>query len=301
LRDSAGELLCAPMPRAHPASRQPGIPYASELARRFFTSDGPHILGSRGIPGYLGSMSQLTRDQFLKLIAAGGASFLGLNIPAPAQELLKGPAIPWGRLKFTGEYGDQEDWHVHPQGDLNLIDSIRNGTSVNLDKKWNVADVADLKSMTQYPFLFMHGEIAPELDATSVQNLREYLLAGGFLFAEDCVNGYGHHGSNRANDYFFRAMMGQMPSVLPGSTIVQLPMDHPIFHCFYHFDVWPHMQGTNHGPQGVMYDGRLVGLISPSDLHCGWVNGDRWFGEGKQRQAMQMGANIYLYAMTQAS
>jgi hypothetical protein len=92
-----------------------------------------------------------------------------------------------------------------------------------------------------------------------------------------------------------------MPKVLPGAKIEPLPMDHPIFHCFFHMDFWPHMQGTPHGPQGLYYNGRLAGLISPSDLHCGWVNGDRWFGPGMQRLAMQMGTNIYLYAMTQAT
>jgi len=260
-------------------------------------------------------MSHLTREHFLKLLAAGGASFLGLNGTAAAQQeqgavanepavadtLLKGPLIPWGRLKYTGENGDREDWHVHPHGDLNLIDSVRSDTSVNLEKKWNVADIEDINSMTQYPFLFMHGEIAPVLDDAAAQNLREYLLRGGFLFAEDCVNGYGHHGNNGQNDYFFRSVIDQLPNVLPGSKIEQIPLDHPLFHCFYHFDEWPHMQGTNWGPQGLMYDGRLVALISPSDLHCGWVNGDRWFGAGKQRTAMQMGTNIYLYAMTRAS
>ncbi len=246
-------------------------------------------------------MSQLTRERFLKLVAAGGASFLGLNSLVSAQDVPKGPLVPWGRLKFTGEEGNTDDWHVHPHGDINLIDLIRDDTTTNIEKKWNVADVADLTTMTQYPFLFMHGEIGPELDDTARKNLREYFLRGGFLFAEDCVNGYGHHGSNRTNDYFFQAMMSQIPAILPEAKIELLPMDHPLFHCFYHFDQWPHMQGTPHGPHGVILDGRVVALLSPSDLHCGWTNGDRWFYPGAQRKAMQMGANIYLYAMTQAA
>lgn len=233
------------------------------------------------------------------LLAAGGASFLGLNSFGATTPM--GPPVPWGRLKYIGENGDDQDWHVHPHGDINLMDLIRDETSANLGKKWNVADVANLDSMTQYPFLFMHGEIGPVLDATAQQNLREYFLRGGFLFAEDCVVGYNHHGFNKGNDFFFQAMMAQLPSVLPGAKIEQLPMDHPIFHCFYHFNEWPHMQGTPHGPQGLIYDGRVVAIVSPSDLHCGWVNGDNWFGPGKQRLAMQMGANIYLYAMTRTA
>ncbi|HEY0255958.1 MAG TPA: DUF4159 domain-containing protein [Candidatus Methylacidiphilales bacterium] len=246
-------------------------------------------------------MAQLTRDQFLKMIAAGTASFLGLQSTVYGQEAPKGPLVPWSRLKFIGEMGDDQDWHVHPHGDLNLIDSIRDQTSVNLDKKWNVADVDNLNSMVQYPFLFMHGEIAPILTPQSRQNLREYLMRGGFLFAEDCVCGYSHHGGNKLNDYFFRAMAGELTALLPGATFEQLSPDHPLFRCFYHFDVWPHMQGYPHGPWGLTYNGRLAALLSPSDLHCGWTNGDTWFGTDKRIAAMQMGTNIYMYAMTQGT
>jgi hypothetical protein len=252
-------------------------------------------------------MSTITREQFIKLISAGGASFLGLDSLASAADLLKGPLVPWSRLKFIGEGSNQEDWHVHPQGDLNLLDSIRGQTSVNIDKKWNVADITKLDSMTQFPFLFMHGEIAPVFDDNSKNNLREYLMRGGFLFAEDCVNGYGHHGGNRNNDYFFQAVVQQLPSILPGSKLEKLPPDHPVFHCYHHFDPndkniingMPHMQGNPHGLHAVSLDGRIVALVSPSDLHCGWVNGDAWFYPGATRDALQMGINIYLYAMTQ--
>jgi hypothetical protein len=245
-------------------------------------------------------MSSISREHFLKLLTAGGASFLGLDSIAPADSLIKGPPVPWSRLKYVGEDGDQDDWHVHPQGDLNLLDSLREQSSINIDKKWNVADVSDLPSMAQYPFLFMHGEIEPVLDDTARANMREYLLRGGFIFAEDCVNGYGHHGNNGINDFFFLSMINQLPAILPGSKLEKLPFDHPVFHCFHHFDNGiPHMQGTPHGLHAVTYDDRVVALISPSDLHCGWTNGDGWFGEGKSRLSMQMGINIYLYAMTQ--
>jgi hypothetical protein len=247
-------------------------------------------------------MTPITRDQFLKLIAAGGASFLGLNSDLLGQEASpKGPIVPWGRLKFTAENGDHDDWHVHPNGDLNLIDSIRDQTSVNLEKKWNVAEISDLNSMIAYPFLFMHAEMAPVLSDNERQNLREYLLRGGFLYAEDCVCGYLHHGANMQNDFFFRAMQGELSVLIPGAKLEQIPLGHPVFHCFYHIDTWPHMQGFPHGPWGLTYNGRLISLLSPSDLHCGWTNGDTWFGPGKQRQAMQMGTNIYVYAMTQLS
>ena len=194
-------------------------------------------------------MPELTRPDFLKLMAAGGASFLGLQSLAFASTP-NGPLVPWGRLRYTGESGDNDDWHVHPNGDINLMDLIRNETTANMEKKWNVASISDLNSMVQYPFLFMHGEVSPVLDNGARQNLKEYFLRGGFLYAEDCVVGYNHHGNNKNNDFFFRTMAQELPALLPGSTLQQLPNDHPVFNCFYHFTEWPHMQGFPHGPHG---------------------------------------------------
>jgi hypothetical protein len=124
-------------------------------------------------------------------------------------------------------------------------------------------------------------------------NLREYLLRGGFLFAEDCVN------SASAGDDFFRGMAGvDFPKMFPEAKLERLPLDHPVFHCFYDFPQGiPHMHGIPHGLHGLTLNGRLLALLSPSDIHCGWTNGDKWYGHVKQVQSIQMGINIYLYAM----
>ena len=146
----------------------------------------------------------------------------------------------------------------------------------------------------------MHSEMGPELSDTDRANLREYLQRGGFLFAEDCVNGKMR--SDRSGDEFFRKMAEvEYSKILPGAKVERLPNDHPIFHCFYHFkNGLPHMQGWPHGLHGVTVNDRLVSVLSPSDIHCGWANGDRWFGTGKRMEAFKMGVNIYLYAMTGA-
>ena len=106
-------------------------------------------------------MNEITRQQFLKLLAAGGASFFGLP-PLMFGEEKRGPVSPWARLKFQGRGGDGDDWNVHPNGDLNLIDAIRTESSANVEKHWNVAEVDKLATMTAFPFVFMHGDVAPE-------------------------------------------------------------------------------------------------------------------------------------------
>jgi len=241
---------------------------------------------------------EISREKFLKLLAAGGASLLGFSANLFGEQN-RGPVSPWARLKYPGRGGDNDDWNVHPNGDLNLLDAMREETTLNVDKRWNVAEVDKLSTLTPFPFLFMHGDVAPELDDAERANLREYLLRGGFLFAEDCVNGKRHHGS-LSDEFFMQMAEVEIPKIFPDAKLERLPFDHPVFHCFYHFNEGqPHMQGRQHGLHGVTVDGRLVMLLSPADTHCGWTNGDRWFGRGKQMQAFQMGCNIYLHAMTQ--
>jgi len=244
-------------------------------------------------------MSEISRSHFLKLIAAGGASFLGLSQFSLAEPPKKGPYSPWARLKFMCENGDDDDWNVHPNGDLNLIDAANEQTSMILEKEWNVADINKLDTMTAFPFLFMHADVKPDLDDLARANLREYMLRGGFLFAEDCVNGKRNQGG--FNDGFFRKMAEQeIPKIFPDARLERLPNDHPVFHTVYHLkNGIPHMQGVPHGLHAVTVQGRVVMLLSPSDIHCGWTNGERWFGPEKGAQALEMGINIYAYAMTQ--
>jgi hypothetical protein len=244
--------------------------------------------------------SGVTRKRFLKLAAACGVSLLAMpRLLRAADSELRGPLLTWARLKFTCRGGDDDDWNVHPNGDLNLIDAIRRQTSANVEKHWYVADVSRLETMTPFPFIFMHAELAPALTDGERANLREHLLRGGFLFAEDCVNGKGR--SDRSKDEFFRRMVQvEFPKILPEARLEKLPDDHPVFHCFHDLkDGMPNMNGLPHGLHGLMLNGRVVAFLSGSDIHCGWANGDQWFGHAQQVRAMQMGINIYLFALTQ--
>ena len=267
-------------------------------------------------------MDEISRQKFMKLLAAGGASFLGISRALRAQDSnvvtpqfsgntpiqqvqppsvadKRGPLAPWARLKYTCRGDDNDDWNVHPNGDLNLIDVIREQSTANVRKHWNIAEISSLDSMTAFPFLFMHSELAPDMEDDHRANLREYLLRGGFLFAEDCVKGKLR--SDGSGDEFFRKMAEEeFAKIFPEGKLEKLPYDHPVFHCFHHFDDGcPHMQGVQHGLHGLTVNGRVVALLSPSDLHCGWANGAQWFSPEQQQKSFHMGTNIYLYAMTQ--
>ncbi len=244
----------------------------------------------------------MNRRNFLATMTALGASPLMLQKLLAAKQR-RGSEARWGRLKFNIHTDDTEAWGVHPQGDMNLIDHVWEHTSVNLNNQWNVADVESLEEMTQFPFIFMHSEGKPELTDRGRQNIREYLLRGGFIFAEDCVIGRmnGREANRNRSDLFFLRMIEEFPKILPEAKLEKLPLDHPLYHTVFHLrDGLPVMQGTAHGGWGLTINGRLVAFLSPSDNHCGWANGNVWFGRKKGRESLQFGTNLYVYAMTQS-
>jgi hypothetical protein len=241
----------------------------------------------------------MTRRAFVKALALGGLSGLAGIRSARADGEPRGATVDWARLKFTCWKGNTDNWNVHPQGDLNLIEHLNARTTVRIRNKWNVADGTRLHEMTQYPFLFMTAELPPELGSAERANLREYLLRGGVIFAEDCVIGKTHkNGTGLPVDAFFLGMSQEFRRILPEARLERVPLSHPVFHCFYDLpDGLPVMQGVAHGLHGLFLEGRVVAFLSASDNHCGWAGS--FFKKEMNTAALQMGTNIYIYAMTQ--
>ncbi len=264
-----------------------------------------------------------SRRDFIRLMAAGGLSFLGSPLAARMIDDLglstelrragvddasnggesgRGALATWGRLRFRGTtplgLSNDDDWNAHPHGDLNLIGSINQQTSAIIEPKWNVADVAELDTMCRFPLLFMHAEIAVDLSRDEQDHLRDYLDRGGFLYAEDCVNGKYAHGQPYGSwDYFFQSMLPLLRGLFIDATLERLDDRHEIFHSFFDLPNQPIMQGANNPGWGLTHRGRLVAYLSSGDAHCGWANSS-WFGQRKSDEALKMGANVYVYAMT---
>jgi len=134
-----------------------------------------------------------------------------------------------------------------------------------------------------------HGNVV--FNENEVQNLRTYLLAGGFLHIDD---NYG------MKDY----AMSQMQKVFPDLQWVELPYSHPIFQKPYHFpDGLPKFhEHDNKAPQAfaLIYEGRVVCLLTyECDLGDGWedkrVHND---SEESRLNALRMGANIVQYVFS---
>jgi hypothetical protein len=144
-----------------------------------------------------------------------------------------------------------------------------------------------------YPFVHMTGHGNVVFSNTDAENLRNYMLGGGFLHIDD----------NYGMDKFVRT---EIKKIFPNNDLVELPYTHDIFHQKYNFPKGlpkVHEHDKNR-PQafGILYQGRLVLLYTfESDLGDGWedseVHGD---SIEKREDALKMGANIIEYVFTAA-
>jgi len=189
-------------------------------------------------------------------------------------------------LKYKGG----GDWYANPSSLPNLINFCNKNKITNINPEPSTVEVGSLE-LFSYPFVHLTGHGNIIFSKAEVINLRNYLLAGGFLHVDD---NYG------LNPYFRR----EIKKVFPDEELIELPYSHPIYHQVYEFQnglpkIHEHDGKAAQG-FGIIYKGRLVCFYSyDTDLGDGWedpsVHHD---SETKHQQALRMGANILSYCFT---
>ncbi|ASS49418.1 MAG: hypothetical protein A3D31_03150 [Candidatus Fluviicola riflensis] len=185
------------------------------------------------------------------------------------------------------KYNGGGDYYANPTALPNLIQFCNSnlGTSISKDVPYVEAGSPELFA---YPMVHMTGHGNVVFSLSEAENLRTYLMGGGFLHIDD----------NYGMDQFIRT---ELKKVFPSNDLVELPFNHPIFHQKYDFNGLPKIhEHDGKRPQafGIIVEGRLVCLYTyETDLSDGWedkeVHNDP---EEKRKQALQMGANILMYA-----
>ncbi len=211
-----------------------------------------------------------------------------------ADDVPAGGKVEWARLKT-----ESPSWQRHANSDPNLLRFIQNNTTLNIDPVWRAADVDNLSQMCAYPFLFSEG-IHHVTDSLGLNDIREYLKRGGFLFIDSCIN----TDINPDPDEFLRMQIAILKSLLPDVRVEMLPANQEIFHNCFDLKELPHTYMRNiydprwakHGLYAVYSGKRLCALISLSGLQCGWAAMNR--NPAHITECMKMMVNIYVYAVT---
>jgi hypothetical protein len=190
------------------------------------------------------------------------------------------------KLKYNGG----GDWYANKTALPNLIRFCNKELNMLLEAEEDAVEVGS-HELFNYPYVYMTGHGNVVFSPEEASNLRNYLIAGGFLHIDD----------NYGLDKFVRI---ELKKVFPELELIELPFDHPIYHQKFDFAKGlPKIHEHDGKPSqgfGLIYEGRLVAFYSfECDLGNGWED-QRIHNDPADRreQALRMGANIISYCFT---
>ncbi|TDE02760.1 DUF4159 domain-containing protein [Flavobacterium sandaracinum] len=201
-----------------------------------------------------------------------------LSIPSFSQEI--------ALVKYSGG----GDWYANPTSLPNLIKYCN--ANINTRIKLKPATVEPSSpDLFSYPYVHMTGHGNVVFSDADTSNLKNYLLAGGFLHIDD----------NYGMDQYIKK---EIKKIFPNNNLVEIPANHVIFQKPYSFPnglpkIHEH-DGKRPQAFGIFIKEKLVLLYTyECDLGDGWedpeVNNDP---KEIREKALKMGANIISYLFT---
>ena len=185
------------------------------------------------------------------------------------------------------QYGGGGDWYANPTALPNLVKYCNQNINTTIKEKPPTVTPGSV-DIFDYPFVHMTGHGNVFFSAEEAENLRDYLMSGGFLYIDD----------NYGMDEYIRK---EIVKIFPNKELKELPANFPMFNYVYKFPQgMPKIHEHDGGrPQafGIFMEDRLVlHYTFETDLGDGWENPEVHNDPQETRlKALQMGANIIKY------
>ncbi|KGL64134.1 DUF4159 domain-containing protein [Polaribacter sp. Hel1_85] len=186
------------------------------------------------------------------------------------------------------KYNGGGDWYANPTAIPNLVAFANENIKTNITINPQTVTIGS-EDIFNFPMLFMTGHGNVLFSDDDANNLRNYLISGGFLHVSD----------NFGLDKFIRR---ELKKVFPSLDFKEIPTNHPIYNQTFKFPngipkIHEHDKKTAQG-FGLFYEGRLVVFYDyETDLSDGWEDEIIHNNPKSVREkALKMGANIIEYA-----
>jgi len=227
---------------------------------------------------------------------------------------LKTRSFTFVRVKYTSEGGHSAPnlrWSIdYPGSDQSFSAWFAKKTGLKTDPEGKVMTLT-APQLKEYPFLYMVEPGRLALSRPEAAALRNYLLGGGFLMLDDFWG-----------EKEWTNVVVEFKKVFPNQEPTELPIEHPIFHCYYDIQKKPQVPNVSLGIEsqytGITWERadakepHFRGLFDGSERLCvifchNTDLGDGWEHEGEneyfsrefsRKKAFPMGINIVLYALT---
>ena len=211
----------------------------------------------------------------------------------------------FARLEYRGNLTQLSNWKVdYPASDRNFIYQLRKQTTIDVAPDSKKVEVWS-EDIFDYPFAYMLEVGSMRLSKADAENLREYLLRGGFIFIDD------FHGGLEWKRFY-----KEFKKIFPEREPVDIPITHPIFSCFYKIEKLIQIPGLRALFSGQTYErfdghparylgvfddkGRLMMMICfNSDLGDAWEHAaESYYPREYSNLAFKIGINAVIYSLT---
>ena len=143
-----------------------------------------------------------------------------------------------------------------------------------------------------FPFSVMTGEGRFTLTDAQRQNMRNYLLRGGFIVAS----------ASCSSKPWIASFQTEIRRVFPDTKFEKLRVEHPVFHTVYDITYSRYTRGNAKLPhlEGLEVNGKIVLVWSPDGLNdTGNAGGNCCCCGGNEiKSAKKVNANLLAYALT---
>jgi hypothetical protein len=186
------------------------------------------------------------------------------------------------------KYNGGGDWYSNPTAIPNLVAYTNANINTTISKNPQAVNISN-EEIYNFPMLFMTGHGNVLFSFTEAENLRNYLISGGFLHISD----------NYGLDKFIRR---EIKKVFPKLKFIEIPSNHAIYNQTFKFPSGiPKIHEHDKKPAqgfGIFYAGRLVIFYDyETDLSDGWEDEIIHNNPKSVREkALKMGSNIIEYA-----
>lgn len=213
----------------------------------------------------------------------------------------------FARLAYTGGYHGRwgpDAWAIDsPKAERHFLQGVRRLTRIHARSMEKYVRATD-PDIFDYPWIYVVEPGQWDLTQPEADALREYLLRGGFMMADD------FHGSYEWN-WFMRGMR----MIFPDRPVVELESSNEVFHVLYDLSERHPIPGLQY-----LYTGRIFEMDATEALWRGVYDdkgrlmvainfnvdlGDAWewadlpqYPEHWTAMAYRLGINQVLYAMT---
>ncbi len=185
------------------------------------------------------------------------------------------------------QYDGGGDWYNDPEVLPNLAKYVNQTLSTDFPTDQEIVKAGELK-LFDFPFVYMTGHGNIRFSDKELDNLRNWMLRGGFLYADD---DYGM-------DESFRR---EAKRLFPERQLIELSPDFPLYKSYFTFNKLPKIHKHDEkAPQafGLFDDaGRLMLLYTyETNISDGWADPETHKDPFEVReQALKFGVNIINY------